>query len=170
MGEPRRLDGAVGADPGAVRRDGRRVRTQLAADAEGQRARRAGLDRRGIPVLHSDDFEQPVPLAVISTAGAEDSPFIPSGSDELYFVFVKDVREEVHIQIRDPANGIWRSSFVDGSWQEPELVVLQDSGKLALNGCTFVDKDFMLFCTAREGFTGLHWFSAEKKDARDGDA
>jgi hypothetical protein len=27
------------------------------------------------PLLHSDEYEQPVPLAVINTEGAEDSPF-----------------------------------------------------------------------------------------------
>jgi len=113
------------------------------------------------PKLHSDEYEQPVPLAVINTAGAEDSPFIPADRDELYFVFVKDVREDVHIQIRDFVNGIWVSKQVDGAWQEPEFVQLQKTGKLSLNGCEFVEGDYMLFCTAREGYTGLHWFSAE---------
>ena len=116
------------------------------------------------PILHSDEYEEPVPLDVIDTAGAEDSPFIPSDRDELYFVFVKDVREDVYVQIRDPVNGIWVSKFENGSWQEPELVVLQDKDKLALNGCTFVQGNEMLFCTAREGYTGMHWFSAEYRD------
>ena len=35
------------------------------------------------PVLHSDEYEIPVPLAVINTAGAEDSPFIPAGRNDL---------------------------------------------------------------------------------------
>ncbi len=48
VGESRRLDGAVGADPRAVRRCRRRLRAQPAADAEGQRARRAGVDRGGV--------------------------------------------------------------------------------------------------------------------------
>lgn len=115
------------------------------------------------PEMHSSDFDNPVPLAVINTAGAEDSPFIPDSGDELYFVFVKDVREEVHIQIRDEANGIWLSKYING-WQEPEFVRLQKKGSLALNGCEFVSGDTMLFCTAREGYTGMHWFSAERKD------
>ena len=116
------------------------------------------------PILHSDEFEQPVPLAIISTAGAEDSPFIPENRNELYFVFVKDVREDVHIQVRDPVNGIWMSKMEDGAWQEPTLVRLQDPAKLALNGCEYVHKNNMLFCTAREGYTGMHWFSAEYKN------
>ena len=116
------------------------------------------------PILHSDEYENPVPLAVINTAGAEDSPFIPKDRDEMYFVFVKDVREEIHVQIRDPVNGIWVSKNVNGAWQKPEFVQLQNSDKLALNGCEFVEGNFMLFCTAREGYTGMHWFSAEYKD------
>ena len=84
----------------------------------------------------------------------------------MYFVFVKDVREPVHIQIRDVVNGIWVSKFVNGEWQEPELVLLQKPGKLALNGCTFVRGKSMLFCSAREGYTGVHWFSAEYKNGK----
>ncbi len=118
------------------------------------------------PVLHSDEYELPVPLAIISTAGAEDSPFIPKDRDELYFVFVKDVREDVHIQIRDMVNGIWMSKNVDGAWTEPELVLLQKPDKLALNGCEFIQNNKMLFCSAREGYTGMHWFSAEFKEDR----
>jgi len=118
------------------------------------------------PILHSDEYEEPIPLALISTAGAEDSPFIPIDRDELYFVFIKDVREEVHIQIRDIVNGIWMSKLVDGKWQEPELVVLQDPNKLALNGCEYITGNEMLFCSAREGYTGMHWFSAEYVDGR----
>ena len=60
VGEPRRLDGAVGADPRAVRCRGRRFRAQPAADAEGQRAQRAGVDRGGVPALHPAHV-QPVP-------------------------------------------------------------------------------------------------------------
>ena len=50
VGEPRRLDAAVGADPRAVRRAGRAVRRQSAGDAEGQCARacRPGSPRRSI--------------------------------------------------------------------------------------------------------------------------
>jgi hypothetical protein len=37
---------------------------------------------------------------------------------------------------------------------------LQDAGKLALDGAEFVQGNEMLFVSAREGYTGLHWFSA----------
>jgi hypothetical protein len=114
------------------------------------------------PILHSDEFEIPVPLAIISSAGAEDSPFIPYDRDEIYFVFVKDVREPVEIQVRDPANGIWMAKRDSGGgFSEPELVWLQEPDELALNGCEFVKGNKMIFCGAREGYTGLHWFEAE---------
>jgi hypothetical protein len=116
------------------------------------------------PVLHSDEFEEPVPLAIISTAGAEDSPFIPAGKDEMFFVFVPDIRIPPSKQVLDGASGIWYSEKIDGGWTEPTRVWLQDPGKLSLDGCTFVDDDFMLFCGAREGYTGLHWSTAERKN------
>jgi hypothetical protein len=112
------------------------------------------------PILHSPDFQEPVPVPVISTAGAEDAPFIPAGRDELYFYFAADVRESPAIQIRDPVNGIWVSKREEGVWQEPTLVWLQRVGDLALNGCPFVGGDEMFFCTAREGYSGLNWFRA----------
>ncbi|WP_445475533.1 hypothetical protein ACT9XH_01970 [Methanococcoides methylutens] len=118
------------------------------------------------PQLHSEEYEQPVPLAIINTAGAEDSPFIPSDRNEIYFFFTPDVRVPVEKQILDGVTGIYVSKYINGSLQEPERVMLQKSGKLALDGCEFVQSNTMLFCSAREGYTGLHWFSAEFKDGR----
>ncbi len=118
------------------------------------------------PVLHSSEFEEPVPLPVISTAGAEDSPFIPADGRDLYFVFVADVRQDASVQIRDPVNGIWVSHLQGGAWGEPELVWLQDPGVLALNGCPYVGGGGMLFCSAREGFTGVQWFQARYDGTR----
>ena len=57
LGQPRRLDDAVGVDPGVLRRAGRAVRHQSAGDAQGQCARRAGLDRRRLSSVHSDHVE-----------------------------------------------------------------------------------------------------------------
>ncbi len=112
------------------------------------------------PILHSDEFEQPVPLAIINTAGGEDSPFIYN--DELYFFFTPDVRVPVEKQVIDGVTGIYRSKLINSAWQSPERIHLQKPGKLSLDGCQYVNKNFMLFCTAREGYTGLHWFSAER--------
>ena len=117
------------------------------------------------PVLHSSEFDAPEPVPVINTAGAEDSPFIPADRDELYFFFVSDVRLDHSIQIRDPVNGIWMSRSQGGVWQEPELVLLQEPGELALNGCPFVAGDEMYFCTFRAGSAGAGWFRAERAGA-----
>ena len=113
------------------------------------------------PILHSAEFQQPVPLPVISTAGGEDAPFIPLDREEMYFFFAADIRQEASVQVQDPVNGIWVSKQVGGAWQEPELVWLQGYDELALNGCPWAAGDQLLFCTARAGLTGLHWFTAE---------
>ncbi|MBU2561441.1 MAG: hypothetical protein KKD17_04020 [Nanoarchaeota archaeon] len=119
-----------------------------------------------LPVLHSDEFEKPVPFAPVNTAGAEDSPFMPADRDEFYFFFTPDVRVPVEKQILDGVTGIWVSKKQDGTWQEPERVMLQKPGKLAGDGCEFVAGNTMWFCTAREGYTGMHWARAEYKDGR----
>ncbi|MBW2971902.1 hypothetical protein KY359_02600 [Candidatus Woesearchaeota archaeon] len=118
------------------------------------------------PILHSDEFEQPVPFAAVNTAGGEDSPFVPADRDEFYFFFTPDVRVPVEKQILDGVTGIWVSRRENGAWQEPERVWLQDPGKLSGDGCEFVQGNTMWFCTVREGYTGLHWARAEFKDGK----
>lgn len=118
------------------------------------------------PILHSDEFEKPIPLAIINTAGGEDSPFIPEDSNDLYFFFTPDVRVPIEKQILDGVTGIWYSKNINGVYQEPERVFLQDPKKLSLDGCEFIKQNEMLFCTAREGYTGLHWFKAEYKEGK----
>jgi hypothetical protein len=118
------------------------------------------------PILHSPEFETPVPVPGINTAGAEDSPFIPADRDELYFFFVTDVRLDHSIQIRDPVNGIWMSRLQGGVWQEPELVLLQKPSELALNGCPFVAGEEMYFCTFRAGSASAQWFRAERASGK----
>jgi hypothetical protein len=116
------------------------------------------------PILHSDEYEEPIPLSEINTAGAEDSPFIPVDRDEIYFFFVPDVSLPVEEQALDIVTGIWVSKRVNSVWGEPKRVLLQERDKLALDGCEFVKNDEIMFCSAREGFTGVHWFIAEFKD------
>lgn len=119
------------------------------------------------PVLHLDDWETPVPLAgPVNTAGGEDSPFVPEDRDELYFFFTPDVSVPAELQVLDQVTGIYRSEYSDGSWQAPERIWLQDPGKLSLDGAEFVQGNSMLFATAREGYTGLHWFSADYQDGQ----
>ncbi len=113
------------------------------------------------PVLHSDEFETPVPFEPVNTAGAEDSPFVPADRDEFYLFFTPDVRVPVEKQILDGVTGIWVSRKENGAWQEPERVWLQEPGRLSLDGCQFAAGNTMWFCTAREGLTGIHWATAE---------
>jgi len=114
------------------------------------------------PQLHSSEYKTPVPLQhPINTAGAEDSPFIPADKNELYFFFTPDVRVPAEKQVIDGVTGMYVSKNVNGEWQKPERVILQDSGKLSLDGCEFVYGYKMWFCSAREGYTGIQWFIAE---------
>ncbi|MBU0624938.1 hypothetical protein KKF05_01200 [Patescibacteria group bacterium] len=113
------------------------------------------------PILHTSEFQLPTPLDIISSAGAEDSPFIPADRDELYFFFTPDVEVPAEGQLFDGVTGIYVSRRLAGVWQEPERVRLQKPGKLALDGCEFIQGDMMLFCSAREGYEGLQWFSAK---------
>jgi hypothetical protein len=117
------------------------------------------------PVLLSDEFEAPVPVAgAVNTAGAEDSPFILPEGDTLYFFFTPDVTVPVEKQVLDGVTGIYVSEKTGDRWGEPQRVWLQDPDKLAMDGCEFVQGDVIWFCSAREGYTGLHWFTAEKAD------
>ena len=119
------------------------------------------------PKLHSDEYENPIPMSgPINTAGAEDSPFIPCCSDRdiFYFFFTPDVKVPIEDQIIDGVTGIYVSEKIDGEWNEPKRVKLQDTWKVSLDGCTFVYEDIMWFCSARQGYTGLHWFTAEYID------
>lgn len=111
---------------------------------------------------HSAEYDNPAPLPYpINTAGAEDSPFILPDGNTFYFFFTPDVRVPVEKQILDGVTGIWVSKKINDKWQKPERIILQDSGKLAGDGCEFVQGNLMYFCTVREGYTGIHWFSAE---------
>jgi hypothetical protein len=118
------------------------------------------------PQLHSDEYQDPIPLpGAINTAGAEDSPFIPCCEENvIYFFFTPDVDIPAEDQISDGVTGIYVSKKVNGVWGEPERIVLQDPWKLALDGCTFVEDNIMWFCSARQGYTGILWFTAENVD------
>lgn len=113
----------------------------------------------------SEDYQNPIPVpGKVNSAGAEDSAFITPDGNNLYFFFTPDVNVPVEKQILDGVTGIWVSKKVNNEFQEPTRVFLQDSGKLSLDGCEFVQDNQMLFCSVREGYTGIHWFSAEFKD------
>jgi len=122
---------------------------------------------RSPPVLHSSEFEQPVSLpSTINTAGAEDSPFITPDGSTLYFFFTPDVRVPVTQQLFDNVTGIYVSRKSGDVWGAAYRIVLQDAGRLALDGCEFVDGTTMWFCSAREGYEGIHWFTAQYTSGR----
>jgi hypothetical protein len=119
------------------------------------------------PQSLSPEYSDPVPVpGKVNTAGAEDSAFILPDGNILYFFFVPDVRLPVEQQVLDTTVGIYVSKIENNSWTEPERIVLQDPGKLAMDGAEFVQGDLMYFCSVREGYTGIHWFKAEFKDGK----
>lgn len=119
------------------------------------------------PVLHSDEWSQPVPLGdAVNTAGGEDSPFILPDGNTLYFFFTPNVTVPAEQQVLDGVTGIYVSTKQNGSWTTAERVILQDAGKLALDGAEFVQGDVMWFASAREGYTGVYLFTAEFKDGK----
>lgn len=119
------------------------------------------------PILHSDEFEKPVPMPYpINTNGAEDSGFITPDGNKFYIFFTPDPGVPAQEQLIDEVTGIWVSKKVDGIWQDLERVVLQNPDKQALNGCEFVQGKTMWFASARTGYTGLNWFTAEYKNGK----
>jgi Tol biopolymer transport system component len=119
------------------------------------------------PKLLSSEYENPVSLSsIINTAGAEDSPFILPDGKTLYFFFTPDVSIPAEKQLLDEVTGIYVSKNENGQWQTPTRVLLQTPGKLALDGCEFVSGNIMLFCSAREGYEGINWFSAEFENGK----
>lgn len=104
------------------------------------------------PVLHSDAWEEPVPLpSVINTAGAEDSPFMAPDDSGLYFVFVPDVSVPPHIQLRSGAAGIYYIPKVGSGWGEVKRVRLHESSTESLDGCPTVHDGVLWFCSVRAG-------------------
>lgn len=114
------------------------------------------------PILYSNEFKKPVPISgEINTAGAEDSPFITPDGQTLYFFFTPDPNIPAEKQLFDEVTGIYVSKKINNEWEEPERIFLQRSGKLALDGCEFVQGQTMYFCSIREGYDGIHWFKAD---------
>ena len=114
------------------------------------------------PILHSYEYENPVPMpGPINTAGGEDSPFITYDGNFFYFFFTPDVEVPVEEQITDEVTGIYMSEKVEGVWNEPIRVILQEPDLLALDGCPCIMDDIMWFCSAREGYTGVRFFTAQ---------
>lgn len=118
------------------------------------------------PQLHVEGWEDPVPVPYpISTAGAEDSPFITPDGKTLYFFFTPDPSIPAERQVLDGVTGIYVSRKAGGIWSEPERVVLDDG--LSMDGCQFVQGDRMWFCSARaENRRGIEWYTAQYQDGK----
>jgi hypothetical protein len=119
------------------------------------------------PLLKSTEYEQPVPLPqTINSAGGEDSAFVMSDGNTLYFWFTPSVGIPPEKQLLDGVTGIYVARKQNNEWGTPERVMLQDKGKLALDGCEFVQSDEIWFCSAREGYQGINLFTAQLKNGK----
>ncbi len=119
------------------------------------------------PILHSNEYEVPVLMPYpISTAGAEDSGFIIPDGNMFYFWFTPDPNASLGQQIDCGVTGIYVAKKVNGLWQKPERVLLQDPDKQALDGAVFVQDNTLWFCSARTGYDGLHWFTANYQNGK----
>ncbi len=116
-------------------------------------------------VSETDEYENPVPLPYpVNTRGAEDSAYMMPDGQTLYVWFTPSPQIPVEKQVIDGVTGIYVFHKTPDGWSDAERVMLQDPGKLSLDGCGFVQNNTIWFCAAREGYTGLHWFTAEFKE------
>ncbi|MFH1292008.1 MAG: hypothetical protein ABIH87_02320 [bacterium] len=119
------------------------------------------------PILHSNEFKEPIPVpGSVNTAGTEDSSFVTPDGNTLYFFFTPDPKIPPQLQVLDQITGIYVAQKIDDQWQQVKRVVLHKPGKLSLDGCEFVQGDTMWFCSAREGYTGMNFFTAELKNGQ----
>lgn len=120
------------------------------------------------PILHSDAFDRPIPVpAPVSTSGGEDSPYVSEDGRTLWFWFTPDVRLPAQKQLFDGVTGIWQARRSGSRWLEPTRVVLQEPGKLALDGAPCVQGDTLWFCSAREGnLRGVDMWTARRRGGK----
>jgi hypothetical protein len=115
------------------------------------------------PILHVEGWHAPVPVpGEVNTAGAEDSPFVTPDGGTLYFFFTPDATIPPEQQLLDGVTGIYCAQRDGDAWTQVERVILQRPGKLALDGCPTVAGDKLWFCSAREGYTGVNTFTAQR--------
>lgn len=139
--------------PPAVERE-----SKIPADAE----KMSPTNDEHPPVLLTGEYENPIPVpGKVNTAGGEDSPFISEDGGTLYFFFTPDIQIPADKQVLDGVTGIYVSRIFQGEWRKPERIFLQDADKLAMDGCAYIHGNRMWFCSAREGYEGLQWFTAE---------
>lgn len=120
------------------------------------------------PVLHSSDFQPPVPLGDgVNTAGAEDSAFVTWDGNDLYFFFTPDPGIPAEKQLLDGVTGIYHSRRVGEEWQPAERVLLETDTSQALDGCVLVQGGQMWFCSARQGnYRSIDMWTAQLKNGQ----
>jgi hypothetical protein len=119
------------------------------------------------PQVFSMEFTAPLPVpGALNSSGAEDSPFITPDGSTMYLFYTPDISVPPEKQLIDGVTGIYVSHQMYGQWRQPQRVLLQDPGKVALDGCEFVLGNLMWFCSARDGYSGINWFVAELQDNR----
>lgn len=120
------------------------------------------------PPVVTQGWSQPEPLSgPLNTAGAEDSPFVMPDGQTLYFFFTPDVQVPPEKQLLDRVTGIWVTHQTGSEWDEPQRVLLNHPGELALDGCEFVLGDLMYFCSARAGNQRpIEWHTANWKNGQ----
>jgi hypothetical protein len=117
------------------------------------------------PQSLTDEYTTPVPLPYpVNTLGAEDSAFVMPDGNTLYVWFTPDANRPAVEQVLDGVTGIYVFRKVGDGWGPAERVTLQDPGKPSLDGCGFVLGNRIWFCSAREGHTGMPWYTAEFVD------
>ncbi len=118
------------------------------------------------PPVAAAGWSQPLPLeGPVTTAGAEDSPFIPADGGTLFFFFTPDAGIPAERQVGDGVTGIWASPWTGSGWGEPVRVRLTEGSEPSLDGCEFVLDDEMWFCSARAGNTNeIDWYIAHRVD------
>ena len=89
-----------------------------------------------------------------------------SDGETLYFFFTPNVTVLAEQQVLDGVTGIYMSIKQNGSWTTAKRVILQDTGKISLDGAEFVQGNVMWFASAREGYTGVNLFTAEFKNGK----
>jgi hypothetical protein len=119
------------------------------------------------PILHSDEFEKPVPLPYqVNTRGAEDSAFIMPDGNTLYVWFTPNNRMDVYEQAIDLVTGIYKFEKTADGWSDAERIWLVEPGKPHLDGCGFFLGNKAWICGVREGVEGIQWFTSEFSDGQ----
>jgi len=120
------------------------------------------------PVLHLDAWQTPVPMpAPISSAGAEDSPYMTLDGNTFYFFFTPDVRLSAQQQLAPGATGIYYSTKVGNNWTMPQRARLEKDPTMALDGCPTVRGNVLWFCSVRNGgYREIDLYTADIGDGK----